>query len=157
MLLVRRDLFVAPWKQFVKGSRVIRSGCWCFDAGICRAADRNWFAPAYRDFHLIGGTEYGGLGTIIVGSGNQSALVQRSKEMKMGHKIHIQSKEQYIAAINVLNYTTGTWLGVGPSSAPVIVITDNQFDALVRAGVVSANGEEVKARGKKPTAKKAKS
>ena len=75
----------------------------------------------------------------------------------MGHKIHIQSKEQYIAAINVLNYTTGTWLGVGPSSAPVIVITDNQFDALVRAGVVSANGEEVKARGKKPTAKKAKS
>ena len=72
-----------------------------------------------------------------------------SKEMKMGHIIHNQSKEQDIAAIRVLNHTKGTWLGIGTSAAPAIVVTDEQFKALVEAGVVSANGEEVKARGKK--------
>ena len=75
----------------------------------------------------------------------------------MAHKIHMQSKEQEIAAIRVLNHTKGTWLGIGTSSDPVIVVTDEQFKALVEAGVVSANGEEVKARGKKASAKKVKS
>ena len=75
----------------------------------------------------------------------------------MGRKIHIQSKEQHLAAIRVLDTTKGTWLGVGTSAAPVIVVTDEQFNALVEAGVVSANGEEVKARGKKTDSKKAKS
>ena len=63
----------------------------------------------------------------------------------MAHKIHIQGREQHIAAVRVLDHTQGTWLGIGPSSAPVIVVTDEQFKALVEAGVVSANGEEVKA------------
>ena len=75
----------------------------------------------------------------------------------MGHKIRIQSREQYIAAIDVLNFTKGTWVGIGPSTAPIIIVTDEQFKALVDAGVVSANGEEVKSRGKKATVKKAKS
>ena len=75
----------------------------------------------------------------------------------MAHKIHIQSREQHMAAVRVLDHTKGTWLGIGPSSAPVIVVTDEQFNALVQAEVVSANGQEVQARGKKATAKKVKS
>jgi hypothetical protein len=67
----------------------------------------------------------------------------------MGHRVHIQSKEQHIAALRVLDYMRGTWLGIGPSSAPVLVVTDEQFSALVEAGVVPANAKEVKARGKK--------
>jgi hypothetical protein len=77
--------------------------------------------------------------------------------MKMGHKVHIQSKEQHIEALRVLDNIKGTWLGIGPSSAPVMVVTDEQFNALVAAGVVAADGKGVKARGKKATAKKTKS
>ena len=75
----------------------------------------------------------------------------------MGHAVRIQSPEQYIAALGVLDYVEGTWRGVGPSSAPVLLLTDKQYNALVKAGVVTPNGEEVKARGKKATAKKTKS
>lgn len=71
----------------------------------------------------------------------------------MGHKVHIQSKEQHLAALRVLDRVKGTWLGIGSSSAPVLVVTDRQFNALVAAGVVSANGKEVKGRVAK-TAKK---
>jgi hypothetical protein len=38
-----------------------------------------------------------------------------------------------------------------------LLLTDKQFNALVEAGVVPANDKEVKARGKKATAKKTKS
>ncbi len=75
----------------------------------------------------------------------------------MAHKIHIQNDEQHLAAIRVLDRIKGTWLGIGTSADPVIVVTDEQFEALVKAGVVSANGREVKARGKKATPKKTKS
>ena len=75
----------------------------------------------------------------------------------MGHKIHIQSKEQHMAAVRVLDTVKGTWLGIGTSADPIIVVTDEQYRALVAAGVIDANGKEDNARGKKATAKKAKS
>ena len=74
----------------------------------------------------------------------------------MAHKVHIQSKEQHLAALRVLDRVKGTWLGIGSSADPVLVVTDDQFHALVAAGVVSANGKEVKARAAK-SAKKTKS
>jgi hypothetical protein len=76
--------------------------------------------------------------------------------MEMGHIVRIQSREQYIAALNVLDYVEGTFHARGPSSAPVLFVADNQFSALVKAGVISANGKEVMPRGKKTTAKKVK-
>jgi hypothetical protein len=78
-------------------------------------------------------------------------------EMKMGHAVHIHSKEQYIEAIRVLDGVKGTWQGIGPSSAPVLLLTDEQYNALVEAGVVPSNDKVVKARGKKPPTKKPKS
>jgi hypothetical protein len=75
----------------------------------------------------------------------------------MGHVVHIHSKEQYIAALRVLNKVPGTWQGVGPSSDPVLLLPDAHYNALVEAGVVPANDKEVKARGKKADAKKPKS
>ena len=75
----------------------------------------------------------------------------------MGHVVRIQSKEQYIRAIEVLNHVHGTWQGVGPSSAPVLLLTEAQYNALVEAGVVPWNGKELKASGKKTAAKKTKS
>jgi hypothetical protein len=79
------------------------------------------------------------------------------KETEMGHAVHIHSKEQYIQALRVLDQVVGTWQGIGPSSAPVLLLTDAQFNALVEAGVVPANDKEVKARAKKGPNKKAKS
>ena len=75
----------------------------------------------------------------------------------MGHAVHIHSREQYIQAVRVLDKVGGTWQGIGTSSAPVLLLTEAQFNALVEAGVVQANDKEVKARGKKATAKKTKS
>ena len=75
----------------------------------------------------------------------------------MGHAVRIQSDEQYIAALNVLDFMKGTWCGRGPSSAPVLWVTDEQYAALVKAGVVTDNGQEVNSRGKKAGNKKAKS
>jgi hypothetical protein len=75
----------------------------------------------------------------------------------MGHAVHIQSREQYIAALGVLDHMEGMWHGRGPSSAPVLIVTDKQYNALVKAGVVEANGKEGKTRGKKATARQARS
>jgi len=75
----------------------------------------------------------------------------------MGHAVHIRSKEQYIQALRVLDHVEGTWQGIGPSSAPVLLLTDAQYTALVKAGVVPEKDKEVKARGKKATTKKTKS
>ena len=75
----------------------------------------------------------------------------------MGHAVRIQSREQMLAAIRVLNNVEGTWRGVGTSDAPVFLLTDKQYNALVEAGVVQANGKEAKARGKKAAVKKTKS
>ncbi|GEM_PF-5704215 len=54
----------------------------------------------------------------------------------MAHVVHIQSDEQYIAALGVLDFVKGTWQAVGPSSAPVFLLTDEQYKALVAAGIV---------------------
>ena len=76
----------------------------------------------------------------------------------MLHPVRIQSKEQYIAVIEVLNSIKGTWHARGPSSAPVLWLPDEHFNALVEAGIIPTNGKEVKAHGKKTrTAKKTKS
>jgi hypothetical protein len=77
--------------------------------------------------------------------------------MDMAHIVRIQSDEQYLAVIKVLNHVKGTWHARGPSSAPILFLPDEHYQALVEAGVVSANGIEVNARGKKARARKAKS
>jgi hypothetical protein len=77
--------------------------------------------------------------------------------MDMLHAVHIQSDEQYMAAIKVLNFVKGTWHGRGPSSAPVLLLPDDHYNALIEAGVIPANGKKVKARGKKTNLKKDKS
>ena len=79
-----------------------------------------------------------------------------AKELAMGHAIRIKSNEQYVDAIRVLNKMPGMWRGIGPSSAPVILVTETQYKALVEAGVVPRKGE-AKANGKKAPAKKSKS
>ena len=75
----------------------------------------------------------------------------------MGHAVHIHSEEQYVQALRVLNKEKGTWRGVGPASDPVLLLTDTQHNALLRAGVISPNGKEVKVRGKKANGKKTRS
>jgi hypothetical protein len=79
------------------------------------------------------------------------------KEIEMGHIVNIHSDEQFIQAIRILDKLRTTWQGIGPSSAPRLLLTDAQYNALVEAGVVPANDKEVKARGKKATGKKTKS
>jgi hypothetical protein len=72
----------------------------------------------------------------------------------MGHIVHIQNRQQFIEALGVLNEMPGMWHARGNPSKPVLLVTDTHFKALVKAGVVSANGEEGKAGGKKASAKK---
>ena len=72
----------------------------------------------------------------------------------MGHAVHIHSKEQYVQALRVLNKVPGTWRGIGPSSDPVLLLTEAQYKALLEAGVLSANAKEVVGGGKKANAKK---
>jgi len=75
----------------------------------------------------------------------------------MGHAVHIHSKEQYGKAIRVLDVVGGTWQGIGPSSAPVLLLTDAQYKALLLAGVIPAKDKQVKGSGKKAPATKARS
>jgi len=77
--------------------------------------------------------------------------------MEMGHAIHIHSREQYIEALRVLNKVPGTWRGIGPSTDPVLLLTDAQYNALLLAGVISSNDKKAQPRGKKAIAKKTKS
>ena len=75
----------------------------------------------------------------------------------MGHHVQIQSREQYIAALRVLDKLPGMWQSRGSAETPVLLVLDSHYKALVKAGVVSPNGKEGKARDKKTAAKKAKS
>ena len=75
----------------------------------------------------------------------------------MGHMVHIQDQDQFLAAIEVLNALPGMWHGRGTPEAPILLVTDAHYKALVKAGVVHTNGKEGKARGKKASTKKAKS
>jgi hypothetical protein len=84
-------------------------------------------------------------------------LASSLEEMEMGHAVRIYSKDQYIRALRVLDKLGGTWQGTGTSSAPVLLLTDTQYKALLQEGIVPADDKEVKSRGKKATAKKTKS
>ena len=75
----------------------------------------------------------------------------------MDHVVHLQSREQYIAALRILDVVPGTFHASGPSSSPVLVLGDTHYQALVNAGVIVAKPQEDSARGKKTNAKKAKS
>jgi len=75
----------------------------------------------------------------------------------MGHIIRIQSDEQYTDVIRVLNELPGMWHARGPEEAPVLLVLDSHYEALVKAGVVSPNGKKGKSNGKKANGKKAKS
>jgi hypothetical protein len=75
----------------------------------------------------------------------------------MLHPVRIKSKEQYKAAIEVLDNVNGTWHARGPSSDPVLLLPDEHYNALIKAGVIPANGNEVKPRVKKAITKKTKS
>ena len=75
----------------------------------------------------------------------------------MGHVIRIKSREQYMAALNVLDYLPGTWHSRGPTESALLFVNEEHYKALLKAGVIPLNGKEGKARGKKTTGKKAKS
>lgn len=75
----------------------------------------------------------------------------------MAHIVRIKNDQHYVDVIHVLNKLPGMWHSRGPEDAPVLLVLDSHYDALVKAGVVSPNGKEGKARGKKTAAKKAKS
>jgi hypothetical protein len=75
----------------------------------------------------------------------------------MAHIVRIQNDKHYVDVIRVLNKLPGTWHGRGPVEAPVLLVLDSHYEALVKAGVISANGNEGKARGKKTVRKKTKS
>jgi hypothetical protein len=79
------------------------------------------------------------------------------KETEMGHAVRIRSREQYIEALRVLDRMPGTWRGIGPASDPVLLLTEAQYNALVKAGVVPSSDKKVQSRGKKAVAKKTKS
>ena len=71
----------------------------------------------------------------------------------MGHLIQIQNREQFIKALGVLNEMPGMWHARGNPANPILLVTDTHFKALVKAGVVSSNGKEGNARGKKAITK----
>ena len=75
----------------------------------------------------------------------------------MGHIVRILSQEQLVDAIGVLNGLPGMWHARGTPESPILLVTDAHYRALVKAGVVATNGKEGNGRGKKATAKKAKS
>ena len=75
----------------------------------------------------------------------------------MAHAVHIHSREQYIQALGVLNKLAGTWQGIGPSSDPVLLLTDAHYKALIQAGVIANNDKKAKVREKKAIAKETKS
>jgi hypothetical protein len=72
----------------------------------------------------------------------------------MGHVLRIQSREQYGKVLRVLDKLPGMWHARGPSSAPILLLLDSHYEALVEAGVIPANGKEAKDRGKKAHRKK---
>ena len=74
----------------------------------------------------------------------------------MGRIVRINGGEQFINAIGVLNELPGMWHSRGDGETVELLLLDSHYKALVKAGVISPNGKEVKNRGKKAT-KKAKS
>jgi hypothetical protein len=63
--------------------------------------------------------------------------------------VPIKDREQYIRAIEVLDRVGGTWHGVGQKDR-YLLVTQAQYDALVKAKVVSGtNNKKDGTRGKK--------
>jgi hypothetical protein len=75
----------------------------------------------------------------------------------MAHIVRIHSDEHFVEAIKVLNKLPGMWHSGGKEEFPVLLVLDSHYNALVKAGVVSPNGTEGKARGKKTFTKKVRS
>jgi hypothetical protein len=74
--------------------------------------------------------------------------------MDLAQAIRMQSWEQHIKALKVPDEAGGTWQAVETSAAPVFLLTDAQYNALIQAGVVRSNRQEDNARGSKKAAKK---
>jgi hypothetical protein len=81
-------------------------------------------------------------------------VMMMRKETAMGHVIRITNREQLLAAYRVLDKLPGTWHSRASAEWPTLLVLDSHYKALVKAGVVSPNGKEGKARGKKTAAKK---
>jgi hypothetical protein len=62
--------------------------------------------------------------------------------------VAIESPEQYSKALDVLTQVGGTFHGVGGEKRSLLV-TEAQYQALVAAGVVKANGTKEQGRGTK--------
>jgi hypothetical protein len=77
--------------------------------------------------------------------------------MTMEHIVRLQSREQYTAALNILDVVPGTFHASGPSSGPTLVLGETQYQALIDAGVIAGNGKEQKGNGTKARHKKANS
>ena len=75
----------------------------------------------------------------------------------MGHAVHIRSREQHLRALRVLDKLKGTWRGIGPACNPILLLTEEQYQAILKAGVVSSNDKKAQIRGKKAIAEKSKS
>jgi len=74
----------------------------------------------------------------------------------MGHRVHLQNRDQFIAAIKILNELPGVWHSRGPADAVELLVLDSHYQALLNAGVITANGKESNGRGKEKVAKKSK-
>src|ERR1044072_1368270 len=78
----------------------------------------------------------------------------KSVKLGDGHIVRIKNDKHWVDVIRVLNKLPGMWHSRGPEDAPVLLVLDSHYEALVKAGVVATNGREGKARGKKTAAKK---
>ena len=77
----------------------------------------------------------------------------------MAHVVRIDANEQFKRAISVLNELPGMWHSRGDDITVELWLLDSHYEALVKAGIIPANGKngkEAKAHGKK-AAKKSKS
>jgi hypothetical protein len=79
------------------------------------------------------------------------------EEVLMMHRVSIASLDQFAKTIGVLNKIPGTFHAVGSSSDRILLVTDEQYKALVKARVISPNDTEVARRGKKKPNQRAKS
>jgi hypothetical protein len=75
----------------------------------------------------------------------------------MGYIIPIKSREQYMAALRVLDELPGTWSSRGAAELREFYVTPEHYAALVEAGIVKDIRTKSNGRGKKKLAKKTKS
>ena len=67
----------------------------------------------------------------------------------MGHIVRINSRDQLVAAIRVLNELPGMWHSRGSDKVTELLLLDSHYQALLQAGVVVPNGKVGSAPGKK--------